>query len=193
MKEKPILFSTPMVNAIFSGRKTMTRRIVKPQPKIVHAIYNDGSIATEQLFRSGKERLFCPYGTVGGRLWVRETWQDYCPIWEGAWCGHGNMEDIKKEHQPVYRADSVELQKRNGAVPLRWTPSIFMPRWASRITLEITNIRVERVNCMTESDAHKEGVDNLVAFMLLWDRLNKKRGYEWKNNCWVWVLEFQKV
>ena len=115
-------------------------------------------------------RIDCPYGQVGDRLWVRET------FWNNGFKGTIGTH---------YKA-TCNLEKP----PWKWRPSIHMPRWASRITLEITEVRVERLNQMTEADVTKEGVDNIVTFMLLWDRLNKKRGYEWKSNCWVWVITF---
>jgi hypothetical protein len=107
---------------------------------------------------------------VGDRLWVRETW-----YW-----------DKPHKDSVLYKASLP-----NWIIDAKWRPSIFMPRWASRINLEITEVRVERLNQMTEEDVTKEGVDNLVTFILLWDRLNKKRGYEWKNNIWVWVITFK--
>lgn len=90
MKEHPILFSAPMVRAILAGRKTQTRRIVKPQPKVVHAIHGDASITSEKIFRSGDQRIHCPYGQSGDMLWVRET--------------HALIERANKGLMPVYRA-----------------------------------------------------------------------------------------
>ena len=115
----------------------------------------------------------CPY-QVGDRLWVRETWKKKLDRYA----------DVKGAF--VYKANYDRTFE-----DAKWKPSIHMPRWASRITLEITEVRVERLNQISADDVTKEGVDNLVTFMLLWDRLNKKRGYEWKSNCWVWVITFK--
>ena len=203
MKERPILFSGEMVRAILDDRKTMTRRVVKP-PFEIHA---NGFITR----RRGNERLCpyaCPYGKPGDRLWVRETWtydnKEYVQTYKDEpWRG---MPDIGTA-EVYYRA----TERTPDAFP-RWRPSIFMPRWASRITLEIANVRVERLNDISEEDAKREGVesnfdegvvyygplnkghaDARIAFSWLWDSINAKRGYSWKSNPWVWVVEFERI
>ena len=187
VKDHPVLFSGPMVNAILAGRKTQTRRIIKfaEQPKgcpyIPACIYPDGGgnwvgwdadepgleEFTKTAYPSGKG-FKCPYGAPGDRLWVRETWQYY---------------DWTEDGQPFirYAADNAERLCRDlpeeGTVDVweklsrpenfsidgrardrRWRPSIFMPRWASRITLEICSVRVERLNNISEEDAIAEGI-----------------------------------
>ncbi len=208
---KPILMSTEMVKATLEDRKGQTRRVIKLKP---HPTGHDWHAPFCQddywVFTAGfglaarQQRIKCPY-QVGDRLWVRETWQDYCPIWKGHWCGHGTKEGIAKEHQPVYKADEPEKWLRDGRPPVKWKPSIFMPKWASRLTLEITGVRVERVQEISEEDARAEGIilPEYIAmvgwptyhhqFMLLWDSLNAKRGCGWDVNPWVWVLEFKRV
>lgn len=191
-RERPILFSGEMVRAILEGRKTQTRRVVKPQPKTegLQGVYAD-------LYNHGPEWAFwlpdnrmteprtwpCPHGTVGDRLWVREAWRigsfmDGEPMVFDYRAGGDSMEE-RDNDSPDYEAWSErmasestdELEKmqwphKDGdgiyrwddcESPLRWRPSIFMPRWASRITLEITDIRVERVQDITEADAKVEG------------------------------------
>ncbi len=200
MKEKPILFSTDMVKAILEGRKTMTRRIIKPQPDLGidpfegYSHITVGNYSPALIDKNGEmypgEEIFgaytddgewgwkCPYGQVGGRLWVRETWKKLHPIMDS---------------KALYKADMMapDLGKP-------WRPSIFMPRWASRILLEITEVRVERLNCMTESDVSAEGYETEVgaepkpAFSVFWDSINAKRGYGWSVNPWVWVIEFKR-
>ncbi len=146
MTEHPIIFSTEMVKAILDGKKTMTRRVIKPQPKIVHALYPDATIETEQLFKN-TERLKCPYGQIGDSLWVRETW-NYLP--------NEAIENPDAPNPKVWYLADFNT-RHNFAYP--WKPSIFMPRWASRITLEITNIKVERLQEITEEDAKAEGFE----------------------------------
>jgi len=199
---KPIIFNTAMVKAILDGPKTQTRRVMKPQPYeeeyLVVGNYTPALVdkngdqypADYQLFgaytEDGELTWKCPYGQVGDRIWVRETW--------GVTYGWDNdsPRDIGQRETIYYKAGGSTNNEGTHLHDVRkWRPSIFMPRRASRITLEITEVRVEQLNCMTESDAHLEGVDNLVTFMLLWDRLNKKRGYEWESNCWVWVITFK--
>ncbi len=196
MKERPILFNGEMVRAILDGRKTMTRRPVKPQP---------GPLGIHPAMRVQMAEN-PPLGTIGDRLWVRETWR----------C-HGGREYEYQKHQPSirYRADAEPVE----AVCNEWTPSIHMPRWASRITLEITGVRVERVQEMegmdaASSDALKEGVhrihheggnyyysafrnqpdpknwtDPCLAFKELWQSIYTN----WDANPWVWVYEFRRV
>ena len=184
MKERPILFSASMVRAILDGRKTQTRRIVKPQPDIVA----DGGLVVgvstpedQKYGRLGKA-LPCPYGKPGERLWVRESW---------AWYG---CEYIPSD--VVYRADTESLPGEYG----RWRPSIHMPRWASRITLEITEVRVERLQEMNRGDAMEEGCpfanmqkgpDPRDWFRDLWQSINGPDS--WDANPWVWVVGFRKV
>ena len=187
MKERPISATRPEVRAILDGRKTMTRRIVKPQPiggdKICKRGMGYGWIIGQLRDSENAWRdLSCPYGQPGDRLWVRETWR----IPNGAPRGWVD-----------YRADDA----REG---FRWRPSIYMPRWASRITLEITDIRVERLQDISEEDAQAEGVklhteyipmkvgfNHRQAFGGLWESINGPGS--WDANPWVWAIEFKRV
>lgn len=197
-KERPILFSAPMVRAILEGRKTMTRRVVSPRLTPDGMWARDDSRGCERLFRHGEVAprgakpwwpiggingaiSRCPYGVPGDMLWVRETWAsdvDGCPAGLS------------------YRADHLDPRGDGPANPMRWRPSIFMPRWASRITLEVTGVRVERLQDITAGDAECEGVDaahcgRIDAFERLWDSINSSRGYGWTVNPWVWVVTFK--
>ncbi len=185
MKDHPIPFRSEMVKAILEGRKTMTRRPLKWQPDEDAKITVLKGIAYIGDSTSGGlvTRVPCKYGIPGDLLWVKETWT--CSKTDGL------------IPVPMYRADG-ELSHEDGS-PIKWTPSLFMPRWASRITLEITNIRVERVQEITEEDAFKEGViplqmdqgDPRPCFEGLWDSINGKGA--WKRNDWVWVIEFKST
>jgi hypothetical protein len=190
MKERPILFSTEMVKAILDGRKTMTRRI--KGLKDININPNKWQYVDYSYTHSGHKWIFdnhealdtvyidCPYGQAGDKLWVRETFQ---------------LDEITCK--PLYKANYNDCK-------LNWRPSIFMPHWASRITIEITNIRVERLQDITETDAKSEGVtpNQHIAsdrywptykdkFEELWDSINAKRGYSWESNPWVWVISFR--
>lgn len=199
MKERPILFSGPMVRAILKGRKTQTRRVVKPQPKFKD--FEDGRMLAfvDKWGYCPVERNLhlCPYGSTGDRLWVRETWH-----------GSGNKKLALNPEHPMdslsYRADWHGVD-----TGLIWKPSIHMPRWASRITLEVKGVRVERLQDISEDDAKAEGVtpkgDTYIAanvakdsphrmeFWTLWQSINAKRGFGWDTNPWVWVIEFQPI
>lgn len=199
VKERPILFSLPMVLAILDGRKTQTRRPVKPQiPADARevAFWWHGALPEETSapagvyysIPSGLRSQPCPYGKPGDRLWVRETWarsSDY-----------DGQVLLGTDCRVLYRAD-------DGIQPSRWRPSIFMPRWASRITLEITGVRVERLQQIRETDAVAEGYqatqnargEGSTArdwFWHLWDSINGER-YPWSSDPWVWVIEFRKL
>lgn len=191
MSEKPILFSGPMVNAILAGKKTQTRRIVKPQPKLIHAVHADASLTTERIFRSGDQRIHCPYGTVGGTLWVKES------IRRG-YCGDMSMSSYVADGMPTV-ADAWPWK-------LQTLPSMFCARGLSRITLEITEVRVQRLQEISEEDAYAEGIkqqrdvrhnslvwDSAYAvsqFRKLWDSINVKK-CPWSSNCWVWAVSFK--
>ncbi|MBF0185361.1 MAG: hypothetical protein HQM06_13400 [Magnetococcales bacterium] len=212
MKERPILFSGPMVRAILEGRKTQTRRIVKAvqgfhcPDEMWPAAISDVVEWREQeglWFGLMGYSTLCtassPYGKPGDRLWVRETFAMAQP---------GSL--------PVYRADAID--KNGDAWPsifpgdpdneVRWTPSIHMPRSASRILLEITGIRVERLQDISEEDAQEEGSiewmhhmkmppppicsdTGRIAFTHLWESINGTGS--WDANLWVWVVDFKKV
>lgn len=141
-KERPILFKGEMVRAVLDGRKTQTRRIVKPMRHPFGDVYTPNHVADEFMSKTGA--FACPYGRPGDRLWVRETWIDLSPYEET---------DVKRA---AYKASF-------GNVPsdARWKPSIHMPRWASRITLEITEVRVQRLREISEEDAIAEGISTL--------------------------------
>ncbi|MCP4153034.1 MAG: hypothetical protein GY757_35205 [bacterium] len=194
---KPIIFSTEMVKAILDGRKTQTRRIIKPQPGCgVADFYHrpDGLFQGTHL-KVGVgcgvgNPICCPYGKPGDKLWVRETFTG------DGWCGY------------FYKADGTELPLDMGEVEFkRWKPSIHMPRDAARITLQVVSVRVERLRDISTEDIHQEGFElNLEPgkiheipsmglaqqwFKDLWDNINTKRGYPWESNPWVWVVEFE--
>jgi hypothetical protein len=188
MREYPILFSGPMVRAILEGRKTQTRRVVKFP--LIDRNYMGNEVAwceTNAMLREGHHEL-CPYGASGDRLLVRETWR----------C-RGGREYEYQHHQPsiVYKADAEAVD----FLQAEWRPSIYMPRWASRITLEIVSVKVERVAEISPRDAISEGfpvVSNglesqIEWFRSLWDSINSKRGFGWDKNPWVWVVEFKRL
>lgn len=184
-RDRPIIFGSEMVHAVLNGRKTQTRRVVKPQPP--SRIYSDGNTRWSPSGVWGGKDWFCPYGQPGDHLWVRETWGEF--FLDGA----GEC--------VVYRADG-EIDMSHMAFG-RWRPSIHMPRWASRITLEVTGIRAERVQDITIRDILAEGIDSspswdsddviAAKWIELWDGINAKRGYSWDSNPWVWVIEFKAM
>lgn len=208
VRERPILFSGPMVRAILEGRKTMTRRVLRNPDDGVSTTMEDG--APLGCDDSGFwHRRPCPYGAVGGRLWVREAFSyaatsGYDAPDDGRWTPDG--------HAPCpvwYRATD------EGQADGPWRPSIHMPRWASRLTLEITEVRVERLQEISQVDAACEGVEPEVyeydtggqdpsgrwltdtvvdytsPFAALWDSLNAERGFGWDTNPWCWVVGFR--
>lgn len=221
-KERPLLMSGPLVRATLAGTKTVTRRLVNPQPKILPGWSTRGLseplidgvefapgtpryliVAADWLAQHNDEIVakFCPHGGPGNRLWIRETMRQR----DGAW---------------TYAADGAEVSlpqddPRIGAM-LSWAHhkegdvcvSIHMPRWASRIDLEIVSVRVERLQAITEEDAKREGVEpaNLgmladepgcalsyvVPFRELWNEINgsRKGGATWESNPWIWRIEY---
>lgn len=226
MNEKPILFSGPMVRAILEGRKTVTRRVVKPQP--VERTPGNGwydwgyklgaqkSTSPRSCFwhadtwaKTGSHPIdeYCPYGQDGDRLWVRETW---------LYSDHWPPPDVYSPSDLHYRASATpeDLKWLEGD-GFKWRPSIFMPRWASRITLEVTDIRVERLQSISEESAIAEGLTQwtaesgtihygesiadvwetkaAAAYARLWDTINAKRGFAWAGNPYVWVVEFKPL
>ena len=179
MKERSILFSAPMVRAILGGRKTQTRRPVKNLgfvPGIGHVLNGSDD--------SSEWPDFCPHGKTGDRLWVRETF-------------------LQDTEGFIYRADGDF--EGNAKILGGWRPSIYMPRWASRILLEVTNVRVERLHDISEEDAIAEGVQitdeytgcaddidsHAHAYKFLWDSTNGKGS--WDLNPFVWVIEFRRI
>lgn len=202
VKERPILFSGPMVRAILDGRKTQTRRIVQSSIADFHTmdfmhLENDGSPEIAW-FESGRvqEWVKCPYGAVGDRLWVRETWQSAAAMNQ---CHH--VDDYT-----IFKATDPDWEVMEG---WKWRPSIFMPKFRSRITLEITGVRLERLHDITEADAIAEGfkaskqdswrkpgaqvtqVTAVENFEQLWHKINGKDS--WAVNPWVWVVEFKRI
>ena len=185
---KPIIFNTPMVQAILDGRKTQTRRVIKPQPNS-KAEYKGTEIG-KHVFETDIDmwHIKSPY-QPGQVLWVRETW---------------SMIDDMPYDNYVYRTDYGTTEDDSFPPSMfKWKPSIHMPREAARIFLRVKTVRVERLQYITEEDAIAEGmsktlVDGVVFisakgnFHVFWDSLNIKRGYGWESNPWVWVYEFEK-
>jgi hypothetical protein len=195
MKERPIPFRGREVRAIRDGRKTMTRRVVRLRAGESAHEGGDGSLHAVSNTTWGDciERVIqSPYGVPGDMLWVRETW----------------AENI--DGDVIYRADNGIAESMID----RWRPSIFMPRWASRLTRRITSIRVERVQEISFADARAEGCDpDFIEYMQcdnddactgkhngekwhfvrLWDSINADRGFGWDTNPWVWVIGFEHM
>ncbi|WP_057426270.1 hypothetical protein [Pseudomonas syringae] len=201
IKERPILFSAPMVRAIQEGRKTVTRREVKVQPRSSADI---GSFGRGQPFIRHpdvtKANPECPYGRPGDRLWVREAWQADAQVNEVAPRELSHGEPIR------YPADGASRQTGCSMItPGKTRPSIHMPRWVSRLLLEITAVRVERLqdiskeqalaegvmNCEQDIDPDGNGYEPLELFGGLWTMINGDGS--WQSNPWVWVVEFKRV
>lgn len=224
MKEHPIPFSPPMVRAILGDRKTQTRRVIRPQPvpsdaafEIRHKRENVwgawllGARGARHVGWCNSEWR-CPYGQPGDRLWVRETWwHEKGGDYENAGFADGTLRSKQGDvwHLPDWHPKDAQIWRKR--------PSIHMPRWASRINLEVLAVRVEHVQDISEADAVAEGVANdayidhdapidelalievtgdgddrhIEAFADLWDAINAKRGFGWEANPWVWVVTFR--
>ena len=165
MKEHPILFSTPMVRAILEGRKTKTRRVAKPETvRLIEECMGDPLFSLNVGLHL--KRIKPPYA-VGDRFWVRETFAPFV----GA-MGRG----------AIYKADDVHATPLEMCLGNKWRPSIHMPRWASRITLEVTGVRAQRLQDITPEDAWEEGFEHIGSFEWTWDSLYAKRGLGWEAN-----------
>lgn len=204
MKERPVIFNGEMVRAIIDGRKTQTRRPIKFPllDKNMGCELAGNELAGE--VRAGNYSNV-PFGQVGDRLWVRETWQGPLVDEEHLDDYLANVEKFQTPQFCEYAADGgarPEFCDLDDNVRQGWRPSIHMPRWASRITLEITAVRVERLNDISEEDAKAEGVKtgvspghehmmHQVAFSELWQSIYGAEN--WRANPWVWVIEFRRV
>ncbi len=221
-RERPILFNDQMVRAILEGRKTVTRRVVKPQPDFLGSMV-DPNTPFKTLDAGLHARITCPYGEPGDRLWVREAWHVGKPhdktapadilapllaegrgitvlYTAGGWQSVGPA----GREEPIY-PDDQPLPDWAG----KGRPSIHMPRWASRILLEVTAVRVERLQDISEEQAKAEGVrdagegsfdvedskhfaaDPRESFASLWSSINGESS--WDANPWVWCIEFKRV
>lgn len=232
MADRPILFSAPMVRALLDGTKTQTRRIVAEKWSR-HLGYLGAGAATsdpadwgfwsedeygrwavlgrglDERHQHGKVSLPCRHGEPGSTLWVRETWGLHKPFDLTDWHA-GSLKGataLPEDWELDYRADWGRPDGEQ-----HWRPSILMPRWASRLTLEVEGVRVQRLQEISEEDAGAEGVEPIVtgigdyaggigvpvrstlreAFSVLWDRINGERA-SWASNPWCWVLAFKRV
>lgn len=201
MTERGMIFNSEMVRAILDGRKTQTRRIMAPQPAddIERGIFPNPEVIGWKSSRRHKHGSttahFCPYGKPGDRIWVREAFRVHSRATDVATLVYKASERNSWTEQ-THRVPVAVCNKP--ATPEKWTPSLHMPRWASRILLEITDVRVERLRSMSQDDARAEGViaasgpmEAGLAFRELWDSIYGEEG--WKSNPWVWVIEFKRV
>lgn len=228
MRERPILFNGGMVRAILAGQKTQTRRVAKG----VMAVHTRTGEALADIDSTGP-RVRCPFGQPGDRLWVRVTWQQVHPlqIEDGRYSQRGYAGipgPPPVNYRTIYRADgeypsiyslggepwpyrSLEPFERNGMQAFVdepcWIPSIHMPRWACRLVLEITAVRVERLQAISARDCQAEGICSDAgggfhvergahysahpdeSFASLWT----STGGDWDSNPWVWVIEFNRI
>ncbi len=205
MKSRPIIFSTESVRAILEGRKTQTRRVLKPQPFIDESGNFCSPLTANELKQKkrgmhnwgqgvdGKPWLKefvkkCPFGIPGDWLWVRETWRPRDPCIDD--CGHVDYCTCPCFGDYRYAAEYSDAVVQDYGP---WKSPMFMPKTASRITLEIVSIKAERLQDISDSDAKAEGYQNIATFIDAWDTLNAKRGFSWESNPWVWVIEFKKL
>jgi hypothetical protein len=236
MKERPIIMAAESIGAIEGNRKSQTRRVMKPQPPCVDAVRRlagidyrlsntdpppasvwrtMGPVWAVRDLTDGRHDWKCPYGQPGDLLWVRETWGSIE-------ADHPLCKDGRKP-QPgdrvVYRANPADDYQWGSGLPSQgsfcWRPSIFMPKWACRLWLRVTNVRVERVQEISEADVEAEGAFDGTGlhsfdcsgpfeeccghespqemFSRLWDSINAKRSYGWDVNPWIWVVTFERV
>lgn len=202
MSERPIIFSPESVALIRRGVKTQTRRVMKPQP--CEDLW--------KILRRYPRQRTCPHGNPGDRLWVREAWAMPANLQPCIRCGiihpATHLDGCPYITYPaIYKADFDTL----GADEVKWRNAMFMPRWASRLTLELTAVRVERLQEISEEDARAEGCASVdasadekafmgsdgqwtekFAYMMMWDSINGKKA-PWESNPFVWVLEFCRV
>ncbi|EDT5022295.1 hypothetical protein AHN18_004058 [Salmonella enterica subsp. enterica] len=210
MSERGMIFNAEMVNAILSGRKTQTRRPIKwKQTRFTEiAERDDGSLWpwAEDCERGGDIWFACPYGEIGDRIWVRETWQvihdhiDESSHVESRTYAPSIPKEKDRYWHTVYAEHFGDESREDRGFP--WRPAIHMPRWASRITLEITDVRVERLRGLSEEDAKSEGIIPSAGGVLPgWEyRINFRDLWmdiygtdNWEANPWVWVIEFKRV
>lgn len=195
-RELPILFSTHMVHALLAGRKTQTRRIVKPHPDENGATYMPVAPALdwEEYYKmewkpwqwdteNGESIMkHCPYGSKGDLLWVRETFTvfepEHCEGMRNRHCYKASFHESAEEWRKECISDGYSYN---------WKPSIFMPKYAARIWLEVLDVRIERLHEISEKDAKAEGVADGNDFKSLWQKINRN----WGDNPWVWVVEFK--
>jgi hypothetical protein len=219
VKERPILMSESMASAAFDGKKTMTRRVCKKIPTYLHlgrpimdwplsGVYQEDDkwyleVQTD-VDDNSRDEIKCPYGDIGDRLWVRETWG--CPSADHPLCPGGRKPT--RGDKIFYRADPADAWQwrgGDGCGEFVWRPSIFMPRWACRTILEITEMRLERLHEMTMLELDAEGTpwepsngldgdaSRLEWFKKLWDKLNAKRGYPYDSNPFCWAVSFKRI
>lgn len=190
---KPILFNTEMVRSILEGRKTVTRRAIRPQPEGRPIRMTENSCYPGCYAIEGTPRVIRPPCQTGDTLWVRETWN-------GDWCDHY-----------IYKADGGSAKAAGYTAEPKWRPSIHMPREAARLFLRVTGVRVERLKDIDGHGILKEGIDNgksnpamgtrwenmqSMAFAELWNNTIKPSDralYGWAANPWVWVIEFERI
>ncbi len=216
MKQIPILFSTPMVQAILDGRKTQTRRLIKPQP---NGALHDVNMGYWSEFPDNLKHAYikCPYGKPGDVLWVRETYRHYMEL-ESEKRIVEYAADGAAEQLPLCDGDGFHIFNKDGSEKMvPWIPSIHMPKSACRIYLQITDIRVERLQDISEEDAKAEGVlyygdesgdykdytyndvygddwgvtTAKKSFGTLWESINGPES--WNANPWVWVISFERI
>lgn len=213
MKTTPMIFTGESVRGILDGSKTMTRRVVQFDPRFgVEA----GWVRIKQGGIAGKwdsvvtihhhdAWAACSYGLPGDRLWVREAHR-LDPPHDGTWDYYGYTDGVLENISVIpdrFRSPEHVIYRASwDGSDLRWRPSIFMPRWASRITLEITGVRVERLNEIRSDDCIAEGILPIGVehspdmprreFQQRWDQINGKK-HPWDSNPWVWVIEFTKI
>ena len=205
MRELPILFSGAMVRALLDDSKTQTRRIVMPQPvfgdvagTFASWMFKKRRGAGHWLYPNARETILaeCPYGRPGDRLWVRETWSANLPEVR-------YQADKTEKYFPDDHPSYADLRRMYDRQRGDWRPNIHMPRWACRILLDITDVRVERLQEITSADAIAEGVlppgmevvmgRPVDGYRNLWNGLNAKRNFGWDANPWVWVVSFKRV